>query len=253
MTPHDLWQIGDTAAALAVAGERAETGDDRAKLLHFEIAAALGRTTIARAALRSIVRSDDDWLNSRRDFVRLLKACIHRRLCGYGFLFDAVPAHAGARRAALRAERRGDPDRARRLVDLADGGSPTIAGHVDGREFAELRDIDDGFASVLEVLAGSRALLIPWEQIRRVRLLPAEGLLDTVLCPAELRLSTGDDLACRLPLHYAGRRNLTRETNRRQRDNGPIRGTGARMLLTHDEEFLLSDCRQIDIMPVVVT
>ena len=255
MTPLDLWQTGKPRAALAAAERAAKFGDDRAKLLHFEIAAALGRTAAAAAALRSIDRNDEAWTNSRRDFLRLLKGGVRRKRAEYGFTTEAVPVHARARRSALRAARRGDQAAAQRFVDRADAAAPTIAGHVDGREFAELRDIDDGFASVLEVLVGACVLLIPWEQLRRIRLQPAEGLLDTILRPAELVLASRETVACRLPLTYprserlGGRWACGRETDRMQFDDGPVRGAGARMLLTHDEEFALGHCRQIDLQP----
>jgi len=127
---------------------------------------------------------------------------------------------------------------------------------VDGREFSELRDIDDCHASVLEVLVGSRCLFLPYEHLKRLRLQPAEGLLDTIHRPAEVRTTTDDTIACRLPLTYppsgrAGRAWVVgTETDRMQYDGGPVHGLGARLLLTDEEEFTLGDCRQLDFLRV---
>ena len=107
---------------------------------------------------------------------------------------DPPPRHAVRRRRTLRALRAGDPDAAVTWVDRADAATPDVGGHLDGQEFHGLRDADDRFASVLEVILAGDYAWVPWEALRAVALDPPRYALDRLFRPARLTFADGTTL-----------------------------------------------------------
>ncbi len=256
MTPRDALANGRLAEAVALQEEvvRGRPDDPAARLFLFEVLTLVGRLLDARDQLRLIRSDDPNWPATRRGFLRLLKAEHRRSHRGCRPVFLApTPAHVRRRWRAVRALRAGDGDAAAEWIDRADAASPTLSGHVDGREFEGLRDTDDRFGSVLEVFAGADYLWVPFEQLRRVTLDPAAGVLDAAFRPARLLLTVGTEPRVVLPLVYPGSHAADGvfaaglETDWPEAPGGLVRGAGARVLLVGEEELPLGECRQIDI------
>jgi type VI secretion system protein ImpE len=249
--------LADGRLADAVALQQAEVagrpGDPAARLFLFELLTLAGQLREALTQLRQIDSGAADWPRSRRGFSRLL-AAEHRRshrLRLPRFLLPPPP-HARRRRAAVAALAAGDLDRATALIDRADATTPTFAGHIDGREFDGLRDTDDRFASVLEGFAGREYVWVPFDQLRRVALASAAGVLDAAYRPAEVTLAVGRRVGLVLPLLYPGSHAADGAFAAGHDTDWPpagglLCGVGARVLMIGDDELPLAGVRQIDL------
>jgi len=169
--------------------------------------------------------------------------------------FAPPPKHAKYRWNLLRAERDGRADDARRWLDRADALTPEVRGFVDGREFSAVRETDDRFASVFEVLAGRRPAWIPFEHAKKLVLKEAEGVLDLAFRPAEVVLFDGRTVAVTVPLvgpgsHWKGDDfALGEAADWSDSISGCCLATGAKVYVTGDDDFALNDCRMIEFRP----
>jgi type VI secretion system protein ImpE len=247
VTPQSALADGRLTEALALQGGIAEAGEPTALLLLFELQLLANRTRDAWETLHRIDSADADWPTARRWFRRLVRAALRRRRGRAPRFPGEPPRHA---RYRLRAR---DATRALDAIDRADAASPHLVGHVDGREFDGLRDADDRFASVLEAFIGPNYCWLPFEQIARIEIAPANRILDGAYRPARIRLATGDELAAVLPLVYPdGEEDWQRlglDTDIEPTDGGPPRCVGAKLLLVGEEELPLGEIRQLDIRP----
>ena len=257
MTAHEAFAEGRLRDAIGLqeSAVAESTGDDAARLFLVELLVFAGRLDEARSHLAIIDSDDPAWPSSARSFRRLLRAETRRslRVRRPVILPEPIPRHAKARWVAVKALRDARPDDAIRWVDRAEERAPPITGFLDGREFDELRDADDRFASVLEAFIEGDYVWFPWEVLRRVKLGPARYPLDRLFRSAEVRLKNGSDFAVHLPLVYPGSHTaddefaLGLETDRICPDDGPIRCIGGKLLLAGDEEVPLAECRMIEI------
>jgi type VI secretion system protein ImpE len=257
MTVADLLRNGDLSAALVQQDRRVQDHprDAAARLLLMELHAVAGELNAAARHLAAITSDDPTWRKSRKHFYRLLKLLSQRRRWEPPKFLGEPPAHVLQRRRLARAVRREATSAALQALDRADAVSPHLTGHLNGREFEALRDVDDRTASVLEAFIAGELVWIAWDELRRVTLAPAVNVLDRVVRAATLRLRGGDELAAFLPMTYAAWYDrpdedalaLGLDTDRGEEHGGVIIARGGKLLLTQDEEVLLGELRQIDI------
>jgi len=236
---------------LAVAAD--PTPRQRLQLAELQIVA--GELRAAWDTVAAIGSDDPAWPASRRGWRDLIRAVRRRELRRRSLhpLGVELPPHARhrLRLAALLAD--GRARLASRYADAAEEASPELRGHVDGQEFAGLRDLDDRFASLLEVFFGKAYAVIPLERLDRIRLLPVVGVADTIYRPAELRDTAGGVWPCVLPLTYPdshkldGAAALGYETDCVENDSAVVTAIGGRVWYFGDNEGPLAECRQIDI------
>lgn len=247
VTPHSALADGRLADALALQLTVAESGDPAAFLLLFELQLLAERHRDAWDTLGRIASASADWPAARRWYRHLVRAAYRRHRTQRPAFLGEIPRHA---RYRLRAR---DPARALAAIDRADAAAPHLVGHVDGREFDGLRDADDRLASVLEVFVDSSYCWLPWEDVRRIELAPANRIFGSAFRPARLRLASGDELAAVLPLVYAGAdedwQRLGLDTDFVSTDAGPPRAVGAKLLWLGEEEIPLGEIRQLDVRP----
>jgi len=225
-----------------------------AQLRLAELHLVAGQLREAWDTVSAIASADPAWPASRRSWRRLIRAASMRSR-GYRSLHPLgvdLPPHARHRLALDRRLLSGDHDVASRHADAADRVSPELHGYVDGQEFTGLRDLDDRFASVLEVFFGKSYVVLPLERLNRIRLLPVVGVADSVYRPAELRSIDGQVWRCVLPLTYPyshefGNFALGYETDCTENDSTAVTATGARVWYFGENEGPLSECRQIDL------
>jgi type VI secretion system protein ImpE len=227
--------------------------DAEARLLLVELLALAGRYRDARGHLSTLDSDDPAWPEAKRSFARLLKAARIRQSGRKPYLPDPMPAHLKYRLGAMLALAKGDPALALRRVDKAEKVTPTVTGHLDGREFEGLRDADDRFASCLEVFADGDYAWVPWDHLRTVQLYPTRGILDTVLRPARIRFHDGNTVDVHLPLVYPASEEygetfaLGQDADYVNTVSGPVRCVGAKTLMVGEEEIALADVNQIDL------
>ncbi len=247
MTPQSALADGRLADALALQTAISESGDSPALLLLFELLLLAEKHREAWAALDRIASADADWPAARSWYRKLVRAAHRRHRNRRPVFLGAIPRHA---RYRLRAR---DPARALAAIDRADAASPHLVGHVDGREFDGLRDADDRLASVLEAFVGADNCWLPWEDVRRIELAPANRVYESAFRPARIRLADGEELAAVLPLVYARAdvdwQRLGLDTDFAPTDAGPPRAVGAKLLWIGEEELPLADLRQLDVWP----
>lgn len=257
MTPQQAFLEGRLAEAVelqeaVVSGEPAAAA---ARLALIELLLFAGQLDEARSHLAILSSDDPAWPDTARMFRRLLRAERRRshRIRRPLVLVEPSPDHVRARWLAVRSLRDGEPDRAVRWIDRADSKCPAIRGFLDGREFAELRDPDDRFASVLEAFVDGEYVWFPWETVSRVKLEPAQFALDRFVRTAAVRLKDGLDLTVQLPLLYPGSHEadgefaVGLETDRVCPDDGPVRCIGGKLLIVDEEEVPLSEVTMIEI------
>ncbi len=235
----------------AVAADPTAAGQLQLAELHL----VAGEWRAAWDTLAAIASDDPAWPASRRswrDLVRAAKRRDARRRSLHPLSVD-LPPHAKHR---IRLASLLENDRRRlasRYADAADEASPELHGHADGQEFVGLRDMDDRFASVLEVFFGKAYVVVPLERLDRIRLLPVVGVADTVYRQAELRSTDGEIWPCVLPLVYprshaaGGEFALGYETDCPDESALSVVAVGARVWYFGENEGLLSECRQIDL------
>jgi type VI secretion system protein ImpE len=254
MTALEAFAAGRLAEAVALqeAAVAAQPANPPARLALAELLLFTGRLDEVRSHLAIIESDDPAWPASARVYRGICRAASRRDRRPL-FVPDPPPDHAKARWMAIRALRLGEPQRALKWSDRADNGSPPLRGFVDGREFEELRDADDRFASVLEAFHRGRCVWFPWEAIRRVKLEPAKYLLDRFARPASVRLATGEEWAVHLPLIYPGSHDADGEfavgfeMDYICPDDGPVRCIGGRVLLADEDEVPLADLTMIEL------
>ena len=256
MSVQEALADGELAKAVRLQ-TRAVASDPRAaaQLQLAELHLVAGDWRSAWDTLASIVSTDPAWPASRRgwrDLIRAAKRREERRRSLHPLSVD-LPPHAKYRLRLAGLLETGGQRLASRYADAADEASPELHGHADGQEFAGLRDMDDRFASVLEVFFGKAYVVVPLERLDRIRLLPVVGVADTVYRPAELRSIDGEVWPCVLPLVYprshesGGEFALGYETDCPDESAVSVIAVGARVWYFGEDEGPLSECRHIDL------
>ncbi len=138
--------------------------------------------------------------------------------------------------------REGNAAEARATLDRAEEERPAFAGELDGAAFEDLRDYDDLFAPVLELIVMDKYTWLPFEQVRRVEIAPPTQLRDLVWAVASVE--TADrELKAFVPARYAGTEKsendlvrLGRMTDWRDLGENLYAGAGLRTLIADGEE-----------------
>src|SRR5262249_55809590 len=118
--------------------------------------------------------------------------------------------------------------------------------------FTSLRDLDDLFASVLEVFAQGVYYWVPLEQVDSLAMNPPKSPRDLIWLPARLDVRDGPTGEAFLPTLYLGSHEhpddkikLGYLTDWKQEADGPVRGVGSRMFLVGDEDISLLQWREL--------
>ena len=256
MSVQEALANGELAKAVRIQARAVAAGPTPSGRLQLaELHLVAGELRSAWDTLASIESDDPAWPASRqgwRDLIRAAKGRDERRRSLHPLSVD-LPPHAKYRIRVASLLETGSPRLASRYVDAADEASPELQGHADGQEFAGLRDLDDRFASVLEVFFGKAYVVVPLERLDRIRMMPVVGLADTVFRPAELRSIDGEVWPCVLPLVYpsshesGGEFALGYETDCPDESAVNVVAVGARVWYFGENEGPLSECRSIDI------
>ena len=233
-----------------------DPADSPARLFLFELLVLAGDIPRAVEQLKQVESDSPKWPAARRLFRDTLRADARRcpKLRRPEFLKEP-PRHARCRWNAALCQTRGQSELASRWLDRADEFTPELTGFVDGREFTGLRDSDDRFATIFEVFLGRQYVWIPYEDVRTLRLQPAEHLLDLAFRPARITLVDGTVHTAILPLLYPGSAHegdelaLGQLVDWTSADSGLVCGLGTRVLTFGDEELTLESCAMIEMRP----
>lgn len=232
----------------------AASDDSAARLTLFDLHVMAGQFLDASAVLKHFEISTPELQSYAYSLRRLLRAERRRQ---HGFKPDLLlepPMHIRCRWHALKASRSQDVVKTSKWEDRAETRTPWVRGHVNGREFSGIRDLDDRFSSFLEFLQNGRYYWIPFEQIRKVVMGKVEGYLDNVLRPADIYLKGDVMYRGHLPLVYPGTSLAKRDESfilGRDTDfteaAGLVMGIGDRVMSIGEEEISLSEVQQLEI------
>ena len=104
--------------------------------------------------------------------------------------FGEPSEHLRLRLEAVNRLRENAPAEAAELLARAAEATPPVRGQLNGQPFQDLRDADDLFGGVLEVMAQGRYFWAGLEQVRLVAMNPPRFPRDLLYIPAHLELAT---------------------------------------------------------------
>jgi type VI secretion system protein ImpE len=257
MTATELYKAGRLREAVdeQIRQVKANPADRGLRLFLFELLAFTGDLDRARRQIDALKFDSPDLETAAQSYRKLLDAEEARRKVfsegtAPGF-FGEPSAHLKLRVEAaglLRLNRR--PEAAALLAE-ADAVTPPVRGTLNGKAFESLRDTDDLFSGVLEVMAMGRYFWVGLDQIVTVAMNPPAFPRDLLYAPARLELADQSGEVF-LPALYPGSYRhddelirLGRLTNWDAADDGPVLGVGARVLLAGDNDVTLLDWREL--------
>jgi type VI secretion system protein ImpE len=247
MTASELFRAGKLQEAIEAQLKevKANPADHGRRLFLFELCCFAGDLDRARRQVES-VRYDEPGRDAAvLGYRKALDAEEHRRrVFAEGvapeFLGDP-PAHLKLRLEAAGLLRLGRPAEAAALLERANAETPAATGKLNGKPFMTLRDGDDLFAGVLEVMAQGRYFWVPLEQVVGLAMNPPKYPRDLVYRPARLdtEAETGEVflpvLYPNTHLHPDDQVRLGRATEWKAEGGGPVLGAGAHDFLVDDE------------------
>jgi type VI secretion system protein ImpE len=257
MSASELFKAGrlQDAVQAQVAEVRDNPTDQGLRLFLFELLAFAGDLERARRQIEALGADDPRVQAGYHEYRQALDAEeSRRRLFRDGLLpqfFAPPPEHARLRLEVVRCLREGKAAEALALAEQADAQTPELRGQLNGRDCPDLRDGDDRFGAVLEVLARGQYYWVPLEQVRSLTLNPPRFPRDLLYAPARLEMAeaAGDVF---VPALYPGSHEhadeavkLGRKTDWTSAEGEPVRGVGQRMFLLGEEAVPFLEVRQL--------
>lgn len=247
MSAHELYRNGDLSGAIAAAtaAVKANPTDLDARGFLAELFCFSGDWERADRQLDAMGLQQPDWAVSLALLRQLIRAETDRaEVLSKGRApktIDGGEAQVAVVLETLLCLRENRPADA--AAALAAAETPKVSGEVDGRAFSEFRDLDDVFASVLEVFTSTgEYYLLPLSLVHRIdfepptrphHLLWRQGLIETEGGPS------GDVF---FPARYAALNDLddslllVRATDWRPAADGVVQGVGQRTFLADEED-----------------
>jgi type VI secretion system protein ImpE len=260
MTASELFRAGQLQEAIGeqLKDVKAYPADHGKRLFLFELLAFAGDLDRARRQIDIVNYGEVERDAAVLDYRKLLDAEeARRRLFREGlkpqFLAEP-PGHVQLRLDAVNRLRENRPAEARDLLERAAQVSAPPAGQLNGKPFSTLRDCDDLFAAVLEVMARGSYCWVPLEQVETLAMNPPGSPRDLLWVPARLETREGAQGEVFLPALYPGswehadaQIRLGRATDWKALPGGPVLGVGLRTFLVDDDAVSLLEWRQLDV------
>ncbi len=198
----------EIAIAEAIASVKAKPTDAESRYRLFALVAFSGDLHRARRQLGALGVGDEQLERAKAVYINLLAAEQERRAV-YGNGADPLlppnpPEHLQLRLVALKAAGGDNAEPAAATIEQAIDAQPELTGEINGKPFTALRDLDDSLGSVLEIFAGGRHVLLPFERIRRLEMDAPGHLLDLLWIPARLTDLKGVESSVHIPALYVG-------------------------------------------------
>jgi type VI secretion system protein ImpE len=234
---------------------KAEPQNQAKRLFLFELLAFAGDLERAARQIDAVNYGDMVLDAAVLDYRKLLDAeRVRRRLFSEGLIprfFGAQPEHLHLRLEAVNRLREQRPAEAAETLAKATAATPQFKGHVNDKPFSSLRDCDDLFAGVLEVMAQGAYFWVPLEQVQALTMNPPKFPRDLLWIPARLEMEAAAGNVF-VPALYPGsyehpddQIKLGRATDWKSSDTGPVLGVGARTFLVDDDALGLLEWREL--------
>jgi type VI secretion system protein ImpE len=210
MSASDLFKQGRLKEAIEAQLQevKAKPGDHGKRLFLFELSAFAGDLDRARRQIGAVTYDDPEQQRATEGYRKLLDAEEkRRRLFRDGLVpkfLGEMPEHVKLRLEAVNRLREGRQGEAAELLHKANEGADALKGTLNGKEFVGLRDADDLFGMVLEVLAQGDYFWVPLEQLDSLAMNAPAFPRDLLWLPARLTLQDGQHGEVFLPTIYPG-------------------------------------------------
>lgn len=257
----ERYEAGDLEGAIAAAASavKAAPTDTGARGFLCELLCFAG--DIERADKHLDLLSDQDSAVAKGValFRQILRGEAHRRdVFEHGRppeLLAEPPDHAQLALKALAALREGVPADAADLCAQAEAARPAVAGTHEGARFADLRDLDDVTAGLLELITSSgKYYWVPWEHVQTIRFAAPQRPRDLIWREAEIAVRGGPEGVVYIPALYPGTLRhaddavrLGRATDWPDSGAGPVRGAGLRGYLVDDADVPIMELGTLEI------
>lgn len=235
---------------------RTNPADQGKRLFLFELLAFAGELDRARRQIEALNYTEPELVTAALNYKNLLDAeQARRKLFGDGvppMFFGEAPEHVHWRLEAINRLREGRPQEARQCLEKAEEATPPMKGKLNDRSFSSLRDCDDIFAGVLEVMAQGAYYWVPLEQVEALMMNAPKYPRDLLWIAARLELaeSAGNVF---LPALYPGSHEhadnaikLGRATDWKETPDGPVQGVGMHTFLVDEEAISLLEWRKLE-------
>jgi type VI secretion system protein ImpE len=260
MNANELYKAGNLSEAIEaqIKEVKANPADNGKRIFLFEMLAFSGDLDRARRQIDAIKYTELEIDAAVMGYRKLLDAeQLRRRLLSEGLapqLFGETPEHVRLRLEAINCIREKRTDDAAKLLSQANEAVPALKGQLNNLPFASLRDCDDLFASVLEVMAHGIYYWVPLDQVDGVFMNPPRFPRDLLWAPARLEMKGDVAGEVFLPTLYPGSHEhadvqvkLGRMTDWQGPDSGPILGAGLHTFLVDENPISLLEWRQVEI------
>jgi type VI secretion system protein ImpE len=257
MNAGELYKAGRLPEAIEaqIQEVKANPIDNGKRLFLFELLAFAGELDRARRQIDVVKYDDADLDMATLSYRRLLDSEeARRKLFAEGLppgFFGDPSEHLRLRLAAVQQLREKRFDEAAESLARAIEATPTFQGSLNEQPFQSLRDEDDIFSGLIEVMALGRYFWVGFEQIHRLTINPPKFPRDLLFLPAHLELEeeSGDVF---LPTLYPGSHEhpddmvkLGRLTAWKELDGGLAVAVGLHSYLRDDEPISLLEWREL--------
>jgi type VI secretion system protein ImpE len=260
MTATDLFKAGQLKPAIdaQIQEVKANPADHSRRLFLFELLAFAGDLDRARRHIDAIQYGEAERDAAVLAYRKLLDAeQARRRLFRDGLspqFLAPPPDHVKQRLEAVNRLRENRYPEAGELLAKASESTLAVRGVLNGKPFSTLRDGDDLFAGVLEVMSHGEYFWLPFEQIDSLTMNAPKYPRDLLWMPGHLEVRDGPAGDVFLPVLYHGAHEhpddqvkLGRMTDWKPAESGPVLGIGARTFLVDEDVLGLLEWRQLEI------
>ncbi len=235
---------------------KAAPADPNKRLFLFELQAFAGDLERARRQIDAVKYDDPQTDVGVSAYRKLLEAEESRRkLFRDGVapaFFHPAPDHVRLRLDAAQRLREKNYAEAADLLNRAAEASPPLKGQLNDKPFDGLRDADDLFGAVLEVMAHGVYYWVPLEEVLALAMNPPRYPRDLLWFPTRMTLRDGQEGEVYLPALYPGSHEsaddalkMGRATDWRSEPGGPVVGVGCKTFVFGEEPITLLEMRQV--------
>jgi type VI secretion system protein ImpE len=260
MTATDMYRAGSLRGAIdaQIQAVKAAPADHGKRLFLFELCSFAGDWDRARRQIDAIEYPDPEIAAAVATYRKLLDAEAARaKVFKDGVMpqfLASPPEWVYSRLEAVNALRTGDFAKAAEAIAASDAAAPTVSLSVNGTVCEGVRDVDDLFGPILEVMAHGDYYWLPLSQVESLQALPPKFPRDLLWYPAKLDVKDGPTGDVFLPTTYPGTAASETDALRLARDTawgtlggdgGPVRGVGSRLLLAGDDAVPVPELRDV--------
>lgn len=260
MNASELYKAGKLPEAIdaQLKEVKAHPADHGKRLFLFEMLAFAGDLDRAKRQIEAINYGQMELDASVMAYRKMLDSEQARRQLfsdGRAPKFFGEPSeHVRLRLEAVNRLRANRPAEAAELLAQAAAATPAVKGQLNDKPFDSLRDCDDLFASVLEVMGHGAYYWIPLDQVETVTMNPPKAPRDLLWAPARVELREGTAGNIFLPALYPGSHEhpdnqvkLGRMTDWKSSEGSPVLGVGLHMFMAGEADVSLLEWRQLQV------